>query len=389
MKFLQNSLLVSVLTSSTCTAFTIAPRNGAAVVCRPSQFVATRQLQVALSDQDVMADADEDDMSPLTTEDVVAAMGENEGEELSLPSPPMEEHKIYVGNLPFSATVDKVRELFELADVPVLSVSLPTNPNRINEETGMPSSKGFAFVTVESEDLIEKGIEALNEKDFGGRAMRVNKLLPKEELERAPRRSREIPEGRKKLYIGNLSFDAEYDDLKDFFSEYGEIYDLYLPMKDGEKRGFGFVTMDTDGAEAALLATNGVEFMGRSLVVNEPLGKNEKVQQVRQKQNRQFKIYVGNLSFSTDRETLQGVFEEFGNVYDCYVPLDPNTMNPRGFAFVTMDRENGEDAIAELDGLELDGRFIRVNEAQGKRSPAPSYNNNRDDDWYNNDNETD
>jgi cold-inducible RNA-binding protein len=77
---------------------------------------------------------------------------------------------------------------------------------------------------------------------------------------------------------------------------------------------------------------------------------------------------------------LQGVFEEFGDVYDCYVPMDPNTMNPRGFAFVTMNLENGEDAIAELDGLELDGRFIRVNEAQGKRKPAGG---NNDGGWYN------
>jgi cold-inducible RNA-binding protein len=93
------------------------------------------------------------------------------------------------------------------------------------------------------------------------------------------------------------------------------------------------------------------------------------------------KIYVGNLAFATTRETLQGVFEEFGDVYDCYVPMDPNTMNPRGFAFVTMGRENGEDAISELDGLELDGRFIRVNEAQGKKKPSPSGRN--DGGWYN------
>lgn len=66
-------------------------------------------------------------------------------------------------------------------------------------------------------------------------------------------------------------------------------------------------------------------------------------------------------------------------------------MNPRGFAFVTMDQTNGEDAITELDGLELDGRFIRVNEAQGKRKPSPrqSYDNNDGDNWYNDNNGND
>ena len=51
---------------------------------------------------------------------------------------------------------------------------------------------------------------------------------------------------------------------------------------------------------------------------------------------------------------------------------------------MTMDKASGMDAIDELDGLELEGRFIRVNEAQGPKKPKPQYNrNDDDDDWYN------
>jgi cold-inducible RNA-binding protein len=78
------------------------------------------------------------------------------------------------------------------------------------------------------------------------------------------------------------------------------------------------------------------------------------------------KIYVGNLSFYTSKETLKEIFEEFGEVYDCYLPLDPETERPRGFGFITMEREAGETAIAELDGMELDDRVVRINEAVGK-----------------------
>ena len=97
------------------------------------------------------------------------------------------------------------------------------------------------------------------------------------------------------------------------------------------------------------------------------------------------KIYVGNLSFQTTRDTLQGIFEEFGDVYDCYIPTDPDSGRPRGFAFVTMDKASGEDAIYELDGLEVEGRIIKVNEAQGGKRSKPQYNRNNDDDdeWYN------
>ena len=63
-------------------------------------------------------------------------------------------------------------------------------------------------------------------------------------------------------------------------------------------------------------------------------------------------------------------------MHDCYLPTDPNTEQPRGFGFITMERADGEAAIEELDGLELDGRFICVNEAQGKRRSSPPPSNN-------------
>lgn len=190
MKFLQFALAAVALTSSTSFAFTpvVAPRGAAVARCSSTPFVATRQLQVALSDPSAdVTDVAAEDNAPLTTEDVVAALGENEGEEIA--APPAEEHKIYIGNLPYSATVDKVRALFDAADIPVLDVSLPTNPDRMDPESGMPSSKGFAFVTVESEDLIQKGVLALHQSDLDGRELRVNKLLPKEELQKLPKRN--------------------------------------------------------------------------------------------------------------------------------------------------------------------------------------------------------
>jgi RNA recognition motif-containing protein len=60
------------------------------------------------------------------------------------------------------------------------------------------------------------------------------------------------------------------------------------------------------------------------------------------------------------------VFSEFGTVHDCYLPEDPATGSSRGFGFVTMDQESALQAIAELDGCEIDGRKVRVNQAQPK-----------------------
>lgn len=78
------------------------------------------------------------------------------------------------------------------------------------------------------------------------------------------------------------------------------------------------------------------------------------------------KLYVGNLSWGTEEGPLRELFEEYGTVVDCYVPVDRETGQHRGFAFVTMASEDALRAADETDGYELDGRILRVNEAQPK-----------------------
>ena len=77
------------------------------------------------------------------------------------------------------------------------------------------------------------------------------------------------------------------------------------------------------------------------------------------------KMYVGNLAFGTTKQTLESLFGAHGVVTDVHLPTDRDTGRPRGFAFVTMDsRPAMESAIKELDGKNVDGRAIKVNEAQ-------------------------
>lgn len=79
--------------------------------------------------------------------------------------------KIYVGNLPFSSSEEEVENLFAQYGE-VVSCSLP-----IDRETGRP--RGFGFVEMSNEDAA-KAIEALDGRDFGGRALRVNEARPRE-----------------------------------------------------------------------------------------------------------------------------------------------------------------------------------------------------------------
>jgi cold-inducible RNA-binding protein len=76
-------------------------------------------------------------------------------------------------------------------------------------------------------------------------------------------------------------------------------------------------------------------------------------------------VYVGNLSFSTNDEGLKEVFSQFGTVESVNIVNDRDTGRSRGFGFVKMSSdEEAKAAIAGLDGKEVDGRMLRVNEAK-------------------------
>ena len=92
------------------------------------------------------------------------------------------------------------------------------------------------------------------------------------------------------------------------------------------------------------------------------------------------KLYVGNLSFETTENDLQDLFEQHGEVNETRLMMDRMTGKSRGFAFVTMnDKAQAESAMAALNGHELNGRALNVNEARPRedRPGRGSYGGNR------------
>ncbi|MEX0742624.1 MAG: RNA-binding protein [Phycisphaeraceae bacterium] len=81
------------------------------------------------------------------------------------------------------------------------------------------------------------------------------------------------------------------------------------------------------------------------------------------------KIYVGNMSFDTTQATLEGLFNNYGQVDEVAVITDRETGRPRGFAFVTMADDNAaREAIEALNGQEFEGRTLNVNEAKPREN---------------------
>src|SRR5512144_628950 len=80
------------------------------------------------------------------------------------------------------------------------------------------------------------------------------------------------------------------------------------------------------------------------------------------------RLYVGNLSFNTNADGVRTAFQEFGTVSDVHLVSDRETGRSRGFAFVTMGTpEEASKAIEGMDGRTLDGRPLRVNEAEQRQ----------------------
>lgn len=80
------------------------------------------------------------------------------------------------------------------------------------------------------------------------------------------------------------------------------------------------------------------------------------------------RLYVGNLNYNTDEQTLRSAFSQFGEVKEVKVVMDRETGRARGFAFVEfMTDAEAANAVVQMNGMDLDGRALRVNEAEDRR----------------------
>lgn len=280
--------------------------------------------------------------------------------------------KIYIGNLPTSLTENDIRQLFETHGT-LTDITVP-----FDRFTGNP--RGFAFITMPDKEQGLKAIDALNDSVIDDRTIRCNEQLPKDQVPKREKREYKEASGTK-LYVGNLSFDTTQESLIEYFEQHGPVTDCFLPTdrNTGYKRGFGFVTMADEDALTAIDNLNEVEFEGRTLQVNKSLPKGKSPpRRSFTRAPRATKLYIGNLPFDTSQDEIYSLFEEYGDVKDCYVPMDRETGQSRGFAFVSLSPEDAQRAIDETDGFEFDGRILRVNEAQPKQSSRQERNDSYD-----------
>ncbi|XP_072973833.1 29 kDa ribonucleoprotein A, chloroplastic-like [Typha angustifolia] len=188
-----------------------------------------------------------------------------------------------------------------------------------------------------------------------------------------------------KLFVGNLPFTVDSAQLAGLFERAGnvEMVEVIYDKLTGRSRGFGFITMSTvEEVEAAVQQFNGYTLEGRALRVNSgppPARDDAPSRGFRSGGNggnfggnggnfdSANRVYVGNLSWGVDNMALETLFSEQGKVVDAKVVFDRETGRSRGFGFVTYSSaKEVNNAIASLNGADLDGRPIRVTVAESR-----------------------
>ncbi|KAL0426406.1 UNVERIFIED_CONTAM: Synaptotagmin-3 [Sesamum latifolium] len=180
-----------------------------------------------------------------------------------------------------------------------------------------------------------------------------------------------------KLFVGNLPFSVDSAVLAGLFEQAGNVQmvEVIYDKMSGRSRGFGFVTMSTiEEVEAAAEKFNGYELEGRVLRVNSgpPPSKRENSSfrggpRGGANSDNTNRVYVGNLAWGVDNLALETLFSEQGNVKEARVVYDRESGRSRGFGFVTYSSpEEVNNAIESLDGIDLNGRPIRVSPAEAR-----------------------
>ena len=185
-------------------------------------------------------------------------------------------------------------------------------------------------------------------------------------------------EEKNSIFVGRLSWNVDNDWLAQEFAECGEVESAHVQMdrNTGRSRGFGYVHFKTADAVEKALALNGREIDGRAVNVDRTSSPDKKASSEKRAQAfgdtpspPSAVLFVGNLSFGVNEDTLWETFGEHGDVKSVRVPTDRDSGRPKGFAYVEFSEVGAaKKAHGALQGVELDGRSIRLDFSQPRDS---------------------
>jgi len=174
------------------------------------------------------------------------------------------------------------------------------------------------------------------------------------------------------LYVGNLDPSVTEELILALFGQIGQVKGCKIIHEPGNDPYCFVEFLDHQAASAALTAMNKRLCLGKEMKVNWATspGNTPKMDT-----SKHFHIFVGDLSPEIETQTLKEAFAPFGEISDCRVVRDPQTLKSKGYGFVSfVKKAEAENAIASMNGQWLGSRAIRTNWAT-RKPPAPRSQN--------------
>ncbi|XP_021752827.1 heterogeneous nuclear ribonucleoprotein 1-like [Chenopodium quinoa] len=182
-----------------------------------------------------------------------------------------------------------------------------------------------------------------------------------------------------KLFVGGISWETTEEKLKEYFGQYGDVFQANI-MRDnatGRPRGFGFVLFsDPSVIDRVLQDKHTID--GRPVEAKRAMSREEQQNSGRAGSNnggrsgggggnfRTKKIFVGGLPPTVTDEVFREYFENYGQVTDVVIMYDQNTRRPRGFGFISFDSEDAVDRVLQNTFHDLNGKQVEVKRALPK-----------------------
>lgn len=173
-----------------------------------------------------------------------------------------------------------------------------------------------------------------------------------------------------KLYIRGLPWRATEDGVRDFFKACGSgPKSVELPLQeDGRSSGTAILDFHDAASAAAAMELNGADFEGRWLSIKYSTPKPIlAAREVSQKQEGCCTVFVGNLSWDIDEETLRAAFADCGTITQVRFSTDRETGDFKGYGHIEFAETEATDAAVKIAGTDICGRPVRVDFANDKR----------------------